>query len=238
MLQQQILDILPAPDPTLAGFVAGPNIPILQAVRELQPGTLLYLWGGRGSGRSHLLRAAAHQPDPQSGQPAGLYVPATQAGERLPSLADEDTPIPAPLIAIDDVQQFEASAQGALFGLINRWRSTIDTPAAFSILCAGNCAPRMLALREDLRTRLAWGHVMRLEQLSDHERGQALLDQARTRGIPLAPELLHWILTHHDRDMGRLMALMDALDRYSLARHRPITLPLLKELLAHSASDP
>ena len=32
--------------------------------------------------------------------------------------------------------------------------------------------------------------------------------------------------------MSRLSALVDALDRYSLARHRAITLPLLKELLA------
>ncbi len=236
MLQQQILDILQAPAPTLAGFVAGPNASALEAVRALQPGTLLYVWGGPGSGRSHLLQARANLSEP--GQPAGLFVPAAQAGQRLPALADVDTPLPAVLIAIDDVQHLGAAAQSALFGLINRWRTAMGTPGAFSLLCAGDCAPRMLALREDLRTRLAWGQVIRLQPLSDQDRALALQDQAAARGVPLGPELLQWILTHHDRDMGRLMALMDALDRYSLARHRAITLPLLKELLAHSAPRP
>src|SRR3546814_7830418 len=41
-----------------------------------------------------------------------------------------------------------------------------------------------------------------------------------------------WVLTHYARDMGRLSALVDALDRYSLEKHRAITLPLLKDLLA------
>jgi DnaA family protein len=32
--------------------------------------------------------------------------------------------------------------------------------------------------------------------------------------------------------MRRLAALLDALDRYSLATHRPLTLPLLRTMLA------
>ena len=38
-------------------------------------------------------------------------------------------------------------------------------------------------------------------------------------------------LTHFDRDMGTQIAALDALDRHSLQRKRPITLPLLKEAL-------
>lgn len=41
-----------------------------------------------------------------------------------------------------------------------------------------------------------------------------------------------WLVTHSYRDMPSLMALLDALDTYSLARKRAVTLPLVREMLA------
>lgn len=226
MTQQLLLDILPGNPPTLDGFIHGANASAHQAVCTLAAGRALYLWGGPGCGRSHLLRAST--------APAAChYVEAAQAARRLPALAlDENLVLQR--VAVDDVDQLDASGQAALFALFNRWRTAGAGPAGFAILCAGPCAPRALGLREDLRTRLAWDLVFRLEQLSDAQRLQALRERAQQRGLTLSDELLRWILTHRARDMGQLTALIDALDRYSLARHRPITLPLLKELL----SDP
>ena len=113
-----------------------------------------------------------------------------------------------------------------------------ETPGAFALLTAGDRAPLTMPLREDLRTRLGWDLVYRLEQLSDEDRAQALRDRARQRGLQLSDEVLHWILTRCERDMDRLTALIDSLDQYSLARHRPITLPLLKDLLADAPAAP
>src|SRR5690606_37118565 len=93
-------------------------------------------------------------------------------------------------------------------------------------------APMAMPLREDLRTRLGWDLVFRLEPLSDDEKRTALAALAAERGLQLAPEVLNWILTRHARDMRRLTALLDALDRYSLAARRPITVPLLRAMLA------
>ena len=55
---------------------------------------------------------------------------------------------------------------------------------------------------------------------------------ASLRGLQLAPEIINWMLTHYERDLRRLTALLDALDRYSLASGRAITLPLLRAMLA------
>src|SRR5690606_20318549 len=122
--------------------------------------------------------------------------------------------------------------QAALFALYNRWRATTAAGDAFALLLAGDRAPLSMSVREDLRSRLGWDLVFRLEQLSDEERAQALSSRAAERGLELSPDVISWLLTRHDRDMSRLTALVDALDRYSLARHRAITLPLLKDLLA------
>jgi len=230
MTQQLLLDILPASPPTLDGFVIGDNRATLRAVRELAPGRALYLWGGAGSGRSHLLRASAQAHE------APYFAAPADAGELRALATDEDRRLA--LVAIDDVDELDAEAQAALFALYNRWRTAAGTPGAFALLLAGDRAPMAMALREDLRTRLGWDLVYRLEQLSDQDRAAALRERAQARGLRLGDEVLGWILTHYDRDMGRLTALIDALDRYSLARHRPITLPLLKDLLADAQQTP
>lgn len=241
MTQQLLLDILPASPPTFRGFVAGANAAAVACVQSLAPGRAVYLWGGAGCGRSHLLQAstgawpahadqrAAHAAGtPDEGchyldsdtPPAWLHALATEEGRRLVR------------VAVDDVHRLDEAGQAALFALFNRWRTVAATPAAFALLTAGERAPRAMQLREDLRTRLGWDLVFRLAQLSDAERSAALRDRARERGVHLPEDVLQWILTHQARDMGRLTALIDLLDRYSLARHRPITLPLLKDLLA------
>jgi DnaA family protein len=225
MTQQLLLDILPAPPPTLENFVVGDNDAAVQGLRMLAPGRAIYLWGGAGSGRSHLLRACSRGGDAR-------YFSARSSASSLLAFAtgEEDT---VTCVAVDDIGQFDAEAQGAVFALYNRWRERAATAAAFALLVSGDAAPLSMPLREDLRSRLGWDLVYRLAQLSDMDRAAALRAQAAARGMALSEEVLSWILTHYARDMGHLTALIDALDRYSLARHRPITLPLLRDLLAH-----
>jgi DnaA family protein len=99
------------------------------------------------------------------------------------------------------------------------------------IFMAGNEAPANLTLREDLRTRLGWGLVYQTQLLDDDEKIQALEQAAKARGLVLSPDVLPWLLNRFYRDMPNLMALMDALDAYSLETKRAVTLPLVRELL-------
>ncbi|HWK60696.1 MAG TPA: DnaA regulatory inactivator Hda [Eoetvoesiella sp.] len=226
MTQQLILDLLPAPAPTLDNFVVGENGVAIDALRQLRPGRAIYLWGASGAGRSHLLRALASAP-------LARYFDAQSSAADIRGMASAET-MPCRLIAVDDIHRLDEEAQAALFALYNRWRETSAGEQAFALLGSGDRSPRAMPLREDLRTRLGWDLVFGLEQLSDDDRAQALRTQAAERGLQFSPEVIGWILTHYARDMGRLSALVDALDRYSLEKHRAITLPLLKDLLASS----
>lgn len=62
-MKQLALGISPPPEPSFENFVPGANAELLARLRELAEGRLaesiVYLWGESGSGRSHLLRAAA-----------------------------------------------------------------------------------------------------------------------------------------------------------------------------------
>jgi DnaA family protein len=126
------------------------------------------------------------------------------------------------LVIADDVEALDAAAQQQLFNAIN---------SSARVLAAGGTAPGGLALREDLRTRLAWGLVYQLKPLSDADKGRHLRAEAVRRGLRLSDEVVGYLLTRLPRDLPSLNAVLDALDRYSLAAKRPVTLPLVREAL-------
>jgi DnaA family protein len=99
------------------------------------------------------------------------------------------------------------------------------------VLAAGLLPPAELRLREDLRTRLGWGHVFQLQVLSEPERRAVLRQAADARGVFLSDEVMDFILTRFSRDLGSLLQLLDHLDAYALQTQRAITIPLIRSML-------
>jgi len=231
MSRQLLLDVLTPPTAALENFLPGSNIAAWTAARELAPGRAIYFWGAAGCGRTHLLRALAAV---DVGGRTGRYLRAGQCAAALHTLAHADDLTLPRLIAVDDVHRMGADEHAALFALYNRWRELASTEYAFALAVAGDCAPMATDFRVDLLTRLGWDLVFRLQPLSDSEKRAALQTQAAERGLTLTPEVLNWILTRCARDMRALTGLLDALDRYSLAEQRPITIALLRAMLANA----
>ena len=100
------------------------------------------------------------------------------------------------------------------------------------ILSAGSVPPIDLEVREDLRTRLGWGHVFALQPLAEPEVRAALRREADRRGTFLSDEVMDYLLTRFARDLKHLMTQLDRLDEFSLSTKRAITVPLLKQMLA------
>jgi DnaA family protein len=126
----------------------------------------------------------------------------------------------------DDVERLDDAAQVALFNAINAARESGGT-----VLAAGNAPPAQLPLREDLRSRLAWGLVYQVKPLSDAEKALTLHAEAQRRGLRLSDEVVWYLLTHVQRDLRTLTALLEHIDRASLEQRRAVTLPLVRELL-------
>jgi DnaA family protein len=211
--QQLALDLLQPPQPTFESYVVGRNAEAVAALRALLAGSgerFLYLWGDAGSGRSHLLQAvAASAPSRYSGS---LAAPA----EFEPTVR---------LYLVDDVDRLPDDGQQSLFRLLNEVRAA--PPAA--IVTSGSLAPAQLALRDDVRTRLAWGLVYQLHGLTDAEKSEALRTRAAALGFELPREVLDYLLTHMPRDMRTLIAVLEALDAFAMAAKRAITVPLVRE---------
>jgi DnaA-homolog protein len=212
-----------APARSFESFVAGANLAPLEHLRQLGPRSApTYLWGPPGSGKSHLLAAAAG-----AWEARGARVAAFGPAVALPWRFDED----CGLILLDDCEALDAARQHAAFALCVE-----ATTAGAPWLAAGNVPPVDLPLRDDLRSRLAWGVVFALQPLADAEVRAVLRRAADNRGILLSDEVMDYLLTRFARDLGHLSALLDRLDEFALATQRAVTVPLLRRMLAEEGA--
>ena len=209
-MRQLLLDIQPPASPSFDNFVVGSNAEAIQQLQNVfthqsnDAGQhFIYIWGGAGSGKSHLISAC-------------------QAANGL-------------LVCVDDVQLLDDAAQIALFDLYNQIRDgnahLDDHQLARTLIVAGNAAPTQLGLRDDLATRLAWGLSYQLQPLSDEEKALALLSHAQSRGMRLPVDVIDYCLRYLRRDLPTLIATVNALDQWSLTTKKPVTVPMLRQLL-------
>jgi DnaA-homolog protein len=212
-MRQLLLDFTQAPAPTFANFIHGANAELAHALeaaaRGESPERVMYVWGESGAGKSHLLKAFV-----QAAAPRALYVPARDFMDAAQ----------ADIFAIDDVETLTDEEQVSLFNEFN------ERSFEF-LLVSASAAPRDVAIRRDLATRLATGLTYRVLPLSDSEKEAALAAHAKLRGFTIPEEVTTYLLRHARRDMGSLIGALDSLDRYSLETGRPVTVPLVKEAL-------
>ena len=221
-MKQLALDIGLARAPSLASFLAGPNEAAwrhlqLWAGSPTRSPVPTYLWGAPGSGKTHLLKAVQES----------LREQGARAGWLDPELVE-----PPPfderwaVVLLDDVQSYSAVQQQAAFSWFVQAQALQR-----GVLAAGLLPPADLKLREDLRSRLGWGHVFQLQVLSEPERRAVLRQAADGRGVFLSDEVMDFILTRFSRDLGSLLQLLDHLDAYALQTQRAVTIPLIRAML-------
>jgi DnaA family protein len=225
MMKQLVLDMGLPIGPSLKNFCVGPNEAALAHLklwlgdgrRALRSPVPTYLWGGSGCGKTHLLKALRAALE-QQGERVGWLDPSVQAAPDF----DEGWAC----VLMDDVQAFNTDLQHVAFN----WFVHAQT-LQLAVLSAGSLPPADLKLRDDLRTRLGWGHVFALQALSEPERRAVLRQAADARGIFLSDEVMDFMLTRFSRDLGSLMELLDLMDGYALQTQRAITIPLIKTMM-------
>ncbi len=225
-MKQMALDIGLAPVPTLVNYVAAGNEAPLEHLRlwvgnPLRSPVPTLLWGEGGSGKTHLLNAVREALREHGARVGWLDAQALHPGEY-----DERWEA----VLLDDVHLYTAEQQAAAFN----WFVNAQSPASGAarwVLATADRPPADLQLREDLRTRLGWGHVFQLHLLGETERRAVLRRAADERGVFLGDEVMDFMLKRFSRDLSSLMMLLDQLDTYALRTQRAITIPLIRSML-------
>lgn len=233
-MQQMVFNLFPPAPATFDNFIAGHNTEIVAALRQFLDAhsakifnpantTSFYLWGAHGTGKTHLIHAAA-----DNARMRHFPFINVKADNPFPDIDQ-----PPSLWLIDDVDIFDDNAQAKLFTLYNHLRE-----AGGALLVSASLPPAQLSFRDDIRTRLGWGFIYEVLMLDDEQKIKALKDYACTKGLKLSDDIVAYILKMTRRNMRSLTTLIDALDGYSLSLKRPLTLPLVRAWLQRQNNNP
>jgi DnaA family protein len=209
-------------------YHAGPNAEIVAALRALAQGAgppLLFLYGPKASGKSHLLQALVREA---SAARACAYLPLAQFGVAQVADALEGFE-EADLACLDDVDVVMADAAGAIAVL--RLLDQLRAHGGRCVIAAAAPPDRLGVALPDLRTRLTAAAIYGLKPLTDTDREQLLLERARARGLELPADAARALLARLPRDAGSLVAALDRLDRALLSAQRRLTLAFVQQWL-------
>ncbi len=214
-------------------FHEGPNREAIAALVQLAGGAggpPLWLYGPRGTGRSHLLQAACARAGERGLAAAYLPLAAARTGDPAMLAGFEGLG----LVALDDVDAVAGDAgwERALFTL---WNGLAELRGR--LVLAAQAAPAAVSFGlPDLASRLAASQVHRLQPLGEAEQAQALVRRAMHRGLELPPETLGFLTRRAPRDFAALCRLLDELDAESLAAQRRLTVPFVRDWLSRGGS--
>ncbi len=214
------------PDQRFETYLAAPAGALgqLHALAQRANADWLYLVGPAGVGKTHLALAVCAAAEAAGRRAA--FLPLKAASGRLHDALDA---FDGEVIALDGLEAIAGTRDDevALFDFHNRARS-----AGIAVLYTAQMAPDALPLSlPDLRSRLGQCTRITLALLDDDARRDVLRERAQRRGLVLDDASLEWLLRRVDRDLASLTALLDRLDRASLAAQRRITVPFLRQTL-------
>ena len=220
MNKQLPLPIHQIDDATLENFYGDNNLLLLDSLRknssELKQ-QFFYIWGNKGSGKTHLLRAFSNEY--LINQRTAIYVPLSKSQYFSTAVLEN---LEQQSVIGNDKWEL------AIFDLFNRIKASGKT----LLLISSDKSPSALSVKlPDLNSRLTWGEIYQLNSLTDEQKISVLQHNAYQRGIQLPDETANFLLTRLARDMHTLFEALDLLDKASLQAQRNLTIPFVKEIL-------
>ncbi len=209
-------------------FLPGPNSQIVNhliQIAEVGTADNLYLWGGQGTGKSHLLQALCTLAS--SLHNSVIYIPLKEKSLISPELLTGMETMD--IVCLDDVDQgaLDREWEVAIFNLYNGIQENDHT----LVVSACN-SPKGLAINlQDLKSRLASGVTYHVTSLDEKDRLQVLQQRAKSRGIELSDDVIAYLSKRISRDMFSLFDWLDKMDNASMSEKKKLTIPFVRKLL-------
>lgn len=224
-MQQLPLGVRWRDSSVFATFLPGANTLALAQLQTLDRGSpvALWLWGARGSGKSHLLQASCARAGALDRSAAYFTLRDRFGPDALAGCEHLD------LVCLDDVETVAGNAEWerAIFNLYNGLQEQQGR-----LLLSSEGSPKTIPWSlPDLRSRMLASIAYELKPLTEDEQREVLQLRARTRGLELPAETANFLLRHYPRDLRTLCNLLDTLDAASLAAQRRLTIPFIKEVI-------
>ncbi|NOZ22758.1 MAG: chromosomal replication initiator protein DnaA [Planctomycetes bacterium] len=230
------------PQYTFANFIVGQCNRLAHAaslaVAE-SPGTAynpLFIHGGAGLGKTHLLQGICHALIAKKADTRVLFlsceefmnqfISAIQHGSLEAFRAEHRSP---DIIAIDDVH-FLARGESTQEEFFHTFNTLYN--AQKQIVLTSDRAPEDIAtLEERLISRFKWGLVSRMD-LPDFETRVAIIQhKARLREVDLPEDVIHFVAAHVDSNIRELEGAITKIAGFASLANRTIDISLAREAL-------
>lgn len=217
-------------DATFSNFYVGRNLQVLHTLKKMvvEAGEeVVFLWGESGSGITHLLQAACHERFYHEG--SAIYLDLSEMQLKPEILQDLET---VGLICVDNIESVVGKLdwEEALMHLYNRVKESNTR-----LIIGARQLPKGLKCRLlDLKSRLAWGLVLKVQGLTREEKCSALRMRAVNRGLNLPEKTCQLLLRNYPENTTALFAALEQLDKASLAEKQKLTAPFVRRVLDDS----
>ena len=137
--------------------------------------------------------------------------------------------------AIDDVDQFfgNKQAEEKLFHLFNQAREK----NTYLLLSMTNAVVQQKILLPDLTSRLRAAPQVQIQSPDDMALQAILVKLFHDRQLKVEPEVIAYILPRIERSYAAARELVTKLDSNAMAEKRPITIPLVRDVLVDPVFD-
>ncbi len=209
-------------------FCAGSNALLVDILKDMASDKgehLVFVWGAKGVGRTHLLNALCNQASHH--KKLSVYLPLSELQLHSPSVLAEISHIP--IICLDDLHSIGGDKlwEEAIFSLYNEMRDK----GGRLVISANSVPHRLPIVLQDLISRIQAMLVFEVLALTDEQKTGALQAYALHKSFELSDEVAQFILTRGQRDMSTLVQIIKKLERDSLSNHRKITIPFVKDMM-------
>jgi len=196
----------------------------------------LFIYGGVGLGKTHLMHAIGHfilEADPTK---RILYIPGENFTNELIRAIQQNRNIQfrnrfrnVDVLMVDDIQFIagKESTQEEFFHTFN----SLHTAGKQIILTSDRPPHEIARLEERLRSRFAWGLIADIKKPDVETRIAILRRKAESEGIDVEDGVLENIATHIDTNIRELEGSLTRLVAYANLTQRPLTVSLVGEAL-------
>jgi len=209
-------------------FIVADNTALIDSLQSFarSPESLFFLWGESGSGKSHLLQAFVENLNDQNKSAIILTFEEISLRQNISLIEMFD------YICIDRAEKITADTllEESLFLWINEVRQAHKKIILASQI-SNNSEKWQLA---DLRSRLQWGRTHQIKALNRDEALQVFIHQAERKGMVIDERIGLYLKNNCPMNMAFLSQLINKLDEATLVHKKPVTIPLLKKILANN----
>jgi DnaA family protein len=193
--------------------------------------SLIGVWGGQDSGKTHLINATASYARLQGSR--FEFYDGYQLMECDPSQFDDFAN--CRILLIDNLDAICGNRQWEqkFYHLINACKR-----GEMTLLFTVSVNPPFLDCSlADFQSRLSWGLLIQLPLVVDTDIGQVLKFRAELLGIDLSKEVVTYLLTHYSRHLSAQMEILRLVDKMSLSAKKRVTVPFIKQTLSDYKSS-